>query len=218
VKDTGLGIPEEVQSRIFEPFFTTKGPQSTGLGLSVCYGIMSRNEGEITVDSRPGQGTTFTIKLPARGAPAPRVDPRATPQGERLRILIIDDEADVRAIFRDIAEAGGHEVCEAESGAEGLELLERQPVDLVCTDLGMPGMTGWQVADRVKVRWPELPVALITGWGARVAPEELGAHGVDLLITKPFQAKALLRALSDFRPLADSRCTPELLSRERTNA
>ncbi|MFQ5830131.1 MAG: GAF domain-containing protein [Candidatus Methylomirabilia bacterium] len=206
VKDTGIGIPEEVQSRIFEPFFTTKGPQATGLGLSASHGIIRRHEGEIVVNSREGHGTTFTIKLPAGAAPAPRVDRTAaiTPQGGRLRILIIDDEPEVRAIFRDIAEAAGHEVREAESGAEGLETLERQPVDLVCTDLGMPGMAGWQVADRVKARWPELPVALITGWGARVAPEELGAHGVDLLITKPFQAKALLHALADFRPLEDS--------------
>ncbi|MFQ5828669.1 MAG: response regulator, partial [Candidatus Methylomirabilia bacterium] len=125
------------------------------------------------------------------------------PQGGRLRILIIDDEADVRVTFRDIVGVAGHEVWEAENGAEGLELLERQSVDLVCTDLGMPGMTGWEVADRVRGRWPELPVALITGWGPRVGPEELKAHGVDLLITKPFQVKALLGALSDFRPLAE---------------
>ncbi|MFQ5829004.1 MAG: PAS domain S-box protein [Candidatus Methylomirabilia bacterium] len=82
VKDTGIGIPEEIQARVFEPFFTTKGPQSTGLGLSVGYGIIQRHEGEIVVDSQPGHGTTFTVKLPARASPAPRVDLAATtPRG-----------------------------------------------------------------------------------------------------------------------------------------
>ena len=74
-------------------------------------------------------------------------------------------------------------------------MLEREPVDLVCTDLGMPGMTGWELADRVKVRWPGLKVALIPGWGAQVEHEDLEAHGVDLFIAKPFQVKEILQAI-----------------------
>ncbi len=197
VTDTGVGIPEEVRSRIFDPFFTTKGPQSSGLGLSVSYGIIRRHGGEIRVESRAGQGTRFTVRLPFREAPPPQVEDVASePAGPGLRVLVIDDEAGVREMLRDLLEALGQEVWEAGSGPEGLELLERQPMDLVCTDLGLPGMKGWEVAERVKARWPRLKVALITGWGVRVAPAELEAHGVDLLIAKPFQMKEILDALS----------------------
>lgn len=200
MKDTGGGVPEEIRSRVFDPFFTTKGPQASGLGLSVSYGIIRRHEGEIIMDSRPGHGTTFTIRLPVRDAPPPR-EPAPTLAPRRgLRVLAVDDEAEVREILREILEAAGHEVCEAGSGPEALDLLERQTVDLVCTDLGMPGMNGWEVADRVRARWPEVRVALVTGWGARVEPEELRAHGMDFLIAKPFQVEDLLRTLSQLRP------------------
>jgi signal transduction histidine kinase/ActR/RegA family two-component response regulator len=196
VTDTGVGIPEEVRSRIFDPFFTTKGPQASGLGLSVSYGIVRRHGGEINVKSQPGAGTTFTIRLPVRVPQAPRVEEASAASVAQLRILVIDDQAPVREMFRDMLASAGHEVYEAGSGPEGLELLERQRVDVVCTDLGMPGMTGWEVADRIKARWPEMKVALVTGWGARVEPDELEVHGVDLLITKPVEMKELLNTLS----------------------
>jgi len=196
VKDTGVGMAPEVLQRIFEPFFTTKGPQASGLGLSVSYGIIRRHEGEITVESRPGEGTTFTIRLPIRESPPPQVEGVPKPARAGLRVLVIDDEAEVRETLRDLLEAAGQEVWEAGSGREGLELLERQRVDLVCTDLGMPGMSGWEVAERVKARWPGQKVALITGWGAWVEPEELRAHGVDFLINKPFQLKEILGVLN----------------------
>ncbi len=199
VKDTGVGIPEEVRSRIFDPFFTTKGPHSSGLGLSVSYGIIRRHGGQITVDSQPGEGTTFTIRLPVREPPPPPPGEAAAPKPVRrgLRVLVVDDEADVRETLRDLLQAAGHEVYEAESGPEGLAIVEDRQVDLVCTDLGMPSMTGWEVADRIKAKWPEVPIALITGWGARVEAEELKAHGVDFLIAKPFEVKEVLRVLSD---------------------
>ncbi|MBI4607807.1 MAG: response regulator [Candidatus Rokubacteria bacterium] len=197
VRDTGVGMSPEIRQRIFDPFFTTKGPKSSGLGLSACYGIIHRHEGEITVESKEGQGTTFTVRLPLRPAPPPRAVETPRAQGGRLRILVVDDEADVRETLQDILAAAGHEMCVAGSGAEGLETLERQPVDVVLTDLGMPGMTGWEVADRIKARWPHLKVALITGWGVRIEPAELETHGVDFLIAKPFQVKQILRTVSD---------------------
>jgi CheY-like chemotaxis protein len=197
VKDTGVGIPEEIRSRIFDPFFTTKGVQSSGLGLSVSYGIIHRHGGEIMVESRPGRGTTFTIRLPRREAPAPQREVAPSPAAAGLRVLVVDDEEDVREALRDLLQAVGHEVYEAGSGPQGLEVLGAQEVELVCTDLGMPGMTGWEVAERVKARWPDLAVALITGWGAGIDPEELKAHGVDFLITKPFEMDEIQRVLSE---------------------
>jgi len=200
VTDTGVGIPEEVQAWIFDPFFTTKGPQASGLGLSVCYGIVRRHGGGIAVESRPGQGTTFTIRLPVREVPPPKPRGRPAPPSRGLRILAVDDEGEVRETLREILEVSGHEVYEAGSGPEALAILERREVDLVCIDLGMPGMSGWELADRVRAQWPGIRVALITGWGARVEPKELEAHGVDFLIPKPFQIEALLRTLSKLGP------------------
>jgi signal transduction histidine kinase/DNA-binding response OmpR family regulator len=195
VQDTGIGMPEEVAQKIFDPFFTTKGPQRSGLGLSVSYGIIRRHHGEIVVESRPGEGTTFTIRLPIRPAPPRTVEEVPAPPRSRLRILIVDDDLEVREMLGDILRNAKHTVIEAGDGKEALEMLEREPVDLVCTDLGMPGMTGWELADRVKQRWPDLKVALITGWGAQVEPEDLEAHGVDLFIAKPFQVREILQAL-----------------------
>jgi signal transduction histidine kinase/DNA-binding response OmpR family regulator len=195
VQDTGIGMPEEVAQKIFDPFFTTKGPQRSGLGLSVSYGIVRRHHGEILVDSQPGRGTTFTVRLPIRPTQAHPVEAVPELPHACLRILIVDDDSEVRETLRDLLLAAKHTVIEAGDGEEALEMLEREPVDLVCTDLGMPGMTGWELADRVKVRWPGLKVALITGWGAQVEPEDLEAHGVDLFIAKPFQVKEILQAL-----------------------
>lgn len=163
--------------------------------MSVSYGIVRRHHGEILVDSQPGRGTTFTVRLPIRPTQAHPVEAVPELPHACLRILIVDDDSEVRETLRDLLLAAKHTVIEAGDGEEALEMLEREPVDLVCTDLGMPGMTGWELADRVKVRWPGLKVALITGWGAQVEPEDLEAHGVDLFIAKPFQVKEILQAL-----------------------
>ncbi|HEX9733505.1 MAG TPA: GAF domain-containing protein [Thermoanaerobaculia bacterium] len=197
VRDTGVGMPLDVRQRIFDPFFTTKGPGSSGLGLSVSYGILRRHGGEILVDSQPGRGTVFTLRLPrhvrqapARETPAPAVD------GRRLRVLVVDDEAPVREVLGEILASGGHEVLQAASGRAGLELLELRSVDLVITDLGMPGMNGWEVAERVKGRWPQVKIGLISGWGPQVDPAELTAHGVDFLCSKPFEVAEILSTLA----------------------
>jgi signal transduction histidine kinase/ActR/RegA family two-component response regulator len=203
VQDTGVGMPEEVAGRVFEPFFTTKGPQRSGLGLSVSYGIVRRCDGNFTVESRPGRGATFTVRLPLRQpAPAP-IEPAGTPlpaDGDgTLRILVIDDEDIVRETLSDLCRAAGHEVVEARSGREALGILAGQSLDLICTDLGMPGMTGWQLAEKIRAEWPGLKIALVTGWGAEVATDELGAHGVDFLLAKPFRRGDVLRVLSEVK-------------------
>jgi signal transduction histidine kinase/ActR/RegA family two-component response regulator len=201
VRDTGVGMPEEVAARVFEPFFTTKGPQRSGLGLSVSYGIVRRYDGNFTVESRPGRGATFTVRLPLRSAPVVTEPIGAIPSADdnTLRVLVIDDEDFVRETLRDICRAAGHQVREARSGREALDVLARQPLDLVCTDLGMPGMTGWQLAQRVRTEWPALKIALVTGWGARIDRDKLAAHGVDFLLAKPFRREDVLRVLSEVK-------------------
>jgi signal transduction histidine kinase len=197
VGDTGVGISSDLLRRIFEPFFTTKGPQRSGLGLSVSYGIVRRHRGDLTVDSQPGKGTAFTVRLPlAPAEPPAAAEPASAAIGPRgLRVLVVDDEDRVRETLRDICADEGHKVLEARSGREALELLTAQPVDVVCTDLGMPGMTGWQLADQIHDRWAQVRVGLITGWGASIKPEELQAHHVDFLISKPFRRDDVLAVL-----------------------
>jgi signal transduction histidine kinase/CheY-like chemotaxis protein len=200
VKDTGIGMSAEIASRIFEPFFTTKGPQRSGLGLSVSYGIVRRHGGDLAVQSRPGRGTTFTITLPVRAvrsSEASRVGTASSPEPAGLRVLVVDDDDLVRETLADLCRSAGHHVCEASSGRAALGFLANHPVDLVCTDLGMPGLTGLELAPRIRSQWPAVKIALVTGWGVQLDPAQLRAEGVDFLITKPFRIEHVLGVLAE---------------------
>ncbi|HUM16867.1 MAG TPA: ATP-binding protein [Candidatus Nitrosotalea sp.] len=204
VSDTGAGMPEEVRRRALEPFFTTKGPKATGLGLSVAYGTVQRYGGTLTVESAEGQGTTVEVSLPNASASAKvagkssaaRTDP-ALP----LRILVIDDELQVRATLAEMLEEQGHSVTQAPGGREGLSYLESNPelVDVVVSDLGMPDMNGWDVARTIQSRWPRLPVGLITGWGETEITREERSR-VNFVITKPFDKAVLRETMSNIHP------------------
>ena len=146
ISDSGIGMSDEVKRKIFEPFFTTKPFTNTGLGLSMSYGIIKRYGGEIEVESQKGKGTTFTISLPA-GTDG-REEATAAPgvrQGKEGRILVIDDEDLVRGLLADILSQNRHQVMVAKNGEEGIRLFKENKFDMVLTDLGMPGMSGWEV-------------------------------------------------------------------------
>jgi signal transduction histidine kinase len=198
VSDTGSGMSEEVRHRALDPFFTTKGPKSTGLGLSVTYGIVQRHNGKLEIDSAPGRGTTVTITLPAMGttmsAPAPAASPAlATPS--HLRVLIVDDEPEVRSALADMLGIAGHTAFQAAGGREALAWLEAgQPVDLVLTDMGMPGMMGSEVARAIRGRWPHLKIGLMTGWDETEGLVADANSIVDFTLAKPFELKTLTRA------------------------
>jgi len=200
VVDTGVGMSEDVRQMALEPFFTTKGPKSTGLGLSVAYGTIERHGGTLTIDSAEGEGTTVTISLPVATREMVAQAAPATASGVPLRILVIDDERQVRATLADMLEAQGHTAAQASSGQEGLRRLEAgQRFDLVLTDLGMPEMTGWDVARTIQERWPQLPIGLITGWGEQeLTPSERSR--VIFVLPKPFDFAVLSQALSSIRP------------------
>lgn len=199
VSDTGKGMTPEVRSRIFDPFFTTKGVEGMGLGLAVSYGIISRHEGKIEVESHVGQGSTFRIKLPVKevaaseheaGQPALRKETKS--RLNMIKILVVDDEERVRELLREILEDTGYEVAVAGSGQEGLSLFESQRFDAVFTDLGMPGMSGWELARAIRERDKQLPLAVITGWGESVASSEKESAQVNWILTKPFSMSQII--------------------------
>ncbi|HEV2864733.1 MAG TPA: ATP-binding protein [Pyrinomonadaceae bacterium] len=196
VGDTGVGMTQEVRSRIFDPFFTTKGEAGLGLGLAVSYGIIRRHEGSIEVESRVGAGTTFRISLPAAQAAAPA---RAAKEHEKkgggaqspsdsLKVLVVDDEPTVRELLCEILEAEGHLVCPAAGGFEALTLFRGGGFDAVFTDIGMPGMSGWELAHAIRQEDDVVPIAVVTGWGEALGSGERKAARVDWVVTKPFTA------------------------------
>lgn len=203
VADTGVGMSEEVRQRALEPFFTTKGPKSTGLGLSTNYGILQRHGGELVVQSTEGRGTTVTIRLPvapAVRAPQPALATRPS-SASPLQILVIDDQVEVRDVLVEMIASLGHTVIQAAEGQEGLTLLSAgKPIDLVLTNLGMPGMNGWEVVRAVKARWPHLPVGLITGWGEEPEATPEQRKEADFVIAKPITREALRDAIARARP------------------
>lgn len=209
VSDTGLGMDDDTQARCFDPFFTTKATKGTGLGLSVAYGIVGRHRGTIAATSTPGKGTTFRLSFPRRqGASSP---PRpAAPAGGTgsFRILVVDDEPAVLSVLVELLAALGHVVTPANGGPEGLERLRGavpgELPEVVFTDLGMPGVTGWEIAREARRLLPEGFVVLVTGWGVQLDAETARTNGVDFLLGKPFTVEDVEGALRRIRELRDS--------------
>jgi PAS domain S-box-containing protein len=200
VVDSGLGMSAEVQARVFEPFFTTKGESGTGLGLAMVFGIVEQHGGQITVRSALGDGTTFRITLPLVDAsvaaePAPKSAVRlATPRP--LRVLAVDDEPMMTKAVVRMLKPSGHLVSVAASGEEALQKLAEQTFDVVVSDMGMgAGMDGWELADQVRSRWPNVRFLLATGWGAAMDPGEARTRGVEAVLSKPYHPVDLLQAL-----------------------
>ena len=196
VLDTGIGMSQETKERVFDPFFTTKGIQGVGLGMSVVHGIIRRHDGQIEIDTEEGKGTSFTLRFPILEDAERKVCEETAPVRRiPARILFIEDEKDIQDIFSEMSQAAGHQVCLASSGSEGLKMLERGGFDAVFTDIGMPGMSGWQVAARAKEIAPEVPVVLCTGWSIDMGEEQMKERGVDFIVDKPFRMVDILDAV-----------------------
>ena len=202
VTDNGIGMTEEVRSRIFDPFFTTKGKAGMGLGLAVSYGIICRHEGSLEVESELGRGTSFIIKLAvARQAAIAQssesLKPAPTPAPASARVLIVDDQDYVRELLRDILDSLGHQVVEAEDGFQSLELFEKETFDAVFTDVGMPGMSGWELARLIRERNSQIPLAILTGWGEAVSSNEQETAEVNWIVAKPFTVERIAEILKE---------------------
>jgi PAS domain S-box-containing protein len=197
VSDTGVGIDAKTSERIFEPFFTTKDPgQGTGLGLATAYGIVKQSGGQLGVSSTPGQGTTFTIRLPLAASdlretaePAPL---QAAPAGGFETVLLVEDESSLRELEQLILEEAGYCVHAAADAAEALELARRHAFDLLVVDVVMPGLSGPQLVEELQARRGGFPTIFVSGYGT----DEFASRGIDVdgnaVVRKPFHSEALL--------------------------
>ncbi|MBI3626272.1 MAG: response regulator, partial [Candidatus Rokubacteria bacterium] len=197
VSDTGTGMPEEVRRRIFEPFFTTKGEAGTGLGLSVSYSIIKRHGGEIRVESEVGRGASFALRLPVGPAPEPEPPSEISPERQRTgRILLVDNEPQVLAVLCEMLVEAGHAVTPAIGGADAVAAFAPGKFDLVLTNIGMPGLNGWEVAAQVRAMDPKVPVAFVTGWGLTEEDRERCRRlGIQHCIFKPVKPSELHQAI-----------------------
>jgi CheY-like chemotaxis protein len=203
VSDTGTGMSAETQAHIFEPFFTTKAQgKGTGLGLATVYGVVKQSGGFIWVYSEVGRGTSFKIYLPRVDQPVEHVGPARSvseaPRGTET-ILLAEDEHDVREVAREFLESGGYTVIQARDGAEALNKVEKHEgaIDLLVTDMVMPGMTGQELTARLVQSRPDIRVLYMSGYSERAAVDSARGDSSMRLLAKPFSRWALLRAVHE---------------------
>lgn len=205
VRDSGVGMPPEVVAQIFEPFFTTKGPgKGTGLGLSTVYGIVKQSGGHVSVSSAVGKGTTFTIYLPSVSTKLPAAPRTSGAYRAALRsiggrtVLIVDDDASVRrALARSLSRLG-YAVLEAADGESAMKIATAQttPIDLLLTDVEMPGMQGTRLAEQLRVLLPRLPVLFMSGYSSANGPYQPPPSSPQyLFVAKPFTSEELTAAV-----------------------
>jgi CheY-like chemotaxis protein len=205
VTDTGCGMSEETRARVFEPFFTTKEVgRGTGLGLSMVYGFIKQSGGHVQIDSEPGQGTSVKLYLPwlEREAEHDPDAPYRTELQESLReetVLVAEDDDDVRTYTVECLRGLGYRVLEAHDGASALRLLERQegPVQLLFTDVVMPGMSGRELADRAREIHPGLQILFTSGYTRDAIASGGRLEAGITIIPKPFTYAGLASKVRD---------------------
>ncbi len=194
--DTGKGMDKDTVGKIFDPFFTTKGELGTGLGLSQVYGFVERSKGGIQVYSEPGVGTRFSLYFPRYKGESPISEvfspgDMASLRGEE-RILVVDDEPSLLALARDVLSQQGYQVLCGESGNEALSLLRSNTVDLVISDVIMPGMNGYQLADKIRAEFPALQILIVSGFDEASHVDEVDRELRAGALAKPYSSRDLL--------------------------
>ena len=198
VTDSGVGIPDNIRERIFEPFFTTKPvDKGTGLGLSQVFGFVNQSQGAVTVESQEGRGARFTMFLPVSEEALPQLAADARPPAASLgqaRVLLVEDNPDVATVAADYLEQCGCRVVKANSAEAAVETLNRRrDIDLVFSDIVMPGMSGLELGRLVRDHHPEIPVVLASGYSDKAAR---AVEDGFMLLEKPYSLEALRRSLA----------------------
>jgi CheY-like chemotaxis protein len=211
ISDTGVGMDGDTQSRIFEPFFTTKGAKGTGLGLSTVYGIVKQSGGFIFVDSQPQRGTAFRAYFPrvdGREDAAAAQDALVLPRAEHGQetILLVEDESNLRRLARQYLETQGYKILEAEDGAAALQIVDghQGKIDLLLTDVIMPGMNGRELATQISKLLPEVRVLYMSGYTENAVGHDGTLDAGINLMQKPFSLPALrerVREVLDSEPI-----------------
>jgi CheY-like chemotaxis protein len=203
VSDTGCGMDAQTQARMFEPFFTTKEPgKGTGLGLSTVYGIVKLHNGHVSVDSTQGMGSTIKIYLPRfDGAVKAFAEPLAEVKPTRgmETVLLVEDDDQLRHLASQILRSQGYKVLEAESGAEALLISHRHPgpIQLMLTDVVMPGMNGYALAEQLKSSRPDTAVQFMSGYQGDAIWNHGSVPPDTSMVIKPFTPERLLQGVRE---------------------
>ena len=218
ISDTGLGMDLETQSRIFEPFFTTKGAKGTGLGLSTVYGIVKQSGAYIFVESQPNRGTTFRTYFPRVDGKEDAVAAQEAlgfprPQRGQETILLVEDEVNLRRLARQYLETQGYKILEAEDGAAALQIVEghKGQIDLLLTDVVMPGMNGRELAVAISSALPDIRVVYMSGYTENAIGHNGTLDAGINLLQKPFSLPALkdkVREVLDSEPIPEEATMP----------
>jgi CheY-like chemotaxis protein/nitrogen-specific signal transduction histidine kinase len=202
VSDTGVGMDEDERRRIVDRARSLRPGRDAGQGLDHVLDIVERHGGTLTIESEPGRGTTARVRLHASRfqiiPPSGAAAGRSVSADRAARVLLVDDDPRLVTVLSDMLRGEGHAVTTAGSGEEAIELFDPAAHDVVITDLGMPKVNGWEVAERVKSRAPGTFVFILTGWGESVSAHE-SSQFVDRVIAKPVSAQSLLEQLAELK-------------------
>jgi PAS domain S-box-containing protein len=196
ISDTGKGMDKATVEKIFDPFFSTKGEQGTGLGLSQVYGFIERSEGGVRVYSEPGVGTRFSLYFPRYSGDSSVSEAFSPADMALLRgeesILVVDDEPSLLALARDVLSQQGYKVLCGANGGEALSLLRNNAVDLVISDVIMPGMNGYELAEKIRLEFPDIKVLIVSGFDETSHVDEVNQVLRSQALAKPYSSRDLL--------------------------
>jgi len=201
LSDTGMGMTEDIQERLFEPFFTTKGEHGTGLGLSQVYGFVTQSKGAIQVLSKLGEGTRFDLYFPRDLSAPVSVKKSEIEETDKANIaaniLIVDDELSLLKLAEEILGNQGYQIYTSVSGKDALDILCKEPIDLIISDIIMPEMDGYRLAAEVKNKFPEVKIQLVSGYHDSVVHNEIDEELQKNILAKPYIASELINRTQD---------------------